>query len=173
MKFQQIIFALNRIIQVLISLEYTLFNIIPKSLVTLQFLKFLIVQIKAYIQGFQMRYQSFLGHWYPNSYSWFSDSMDILFVLITTVHKDFHKHVCSYIRSFVCQSVLPKTSNLLDKSVHSWKSNLYCVLFCKFRLSKMTSIRTNKLQKSDTTSEDQLFMTRNFVLGPEKILPST
>ena len=86
MKFQQIIFALSRIIQVLISFEYTLFNIIPKSLVTLQFLKFLIVQIKAYIQGFQMRYQSFLGHWYPNSYSWFSDSMDILFVLITTVH---------------------------------------------------------------------------------------
>ena len=83
MKFQQIIFALNRIIQVLISLEYTLFNVIPKSLV--QFLKFLIVQIKAYIQGFQMRYQSFLGHWYPNSYSWFSNSMDIPFVLITTV----------------------------------------------------------------------------------------
>ena len=88
MKFQQIIFALNRIIQVLISLEFTLLNIIPKSLVTLQFLKFLIVQIKAYIQGFQMRYQSFLGHWYPNSYSWFSDSMNILFVLITTVHKN-------------------------------------------------------------------------------------
>ena len=91
MKFQQIIFALNRIIQVLISLEYTLFNIIPKSLVTLQFLKFLIVQIKAYIQGFQMRYQSFLGHWYPNSYSWFSDSMDILFVLITTVRSNCSK----------------------------------------------------------------------------------
>ena len=86
MKFQQIIFALSRIIQVLISLEYTLFNIIPKSLVTLQFLKFLIVQIKAYIQGFQMRYQSFLGHWYPNSYSWVSGSMDIPFVLITTVY---------------------------------------------------------------------------------------
>ena len=84
MKFQQIIFALSRIIQVLISLEYDLFNIIPKSLVTLQFLIF---QIKAYIQGFQMRYQSFLGHWYPNSYSWFSDSMDILFVLITTVQQ--------------------------------------------------------------------------------------
>ena len=82
MKFQQIIFALSRIIQVLVSLVYTLFNIIPKSLVTLQFLIF---QIKAYIQGFQMRYQSFLGHWYPNSYSWFSDSMNILFVLITTV----------------------------------------------------------------------------------------
>ena len=49
MKFQQIIFALSRIIQVLISLEYTLFNIIPKSLVTLQFLKVLIFQIKAYI----------------------------------------------------------------------------------------------------------------------------
>ena len=63
MKFQQIIFALSRIIQVLISLEYTLFNIIPKSLVTLQFFKVLIFQIKAYIQGFQMRYQSFLGHW--------------------------------------------------------------------------------------------------------------
>ena len=31
MKFQQIIFALNKIIQVLISLEYTLFNGIPKS----------------------------------------------------------------------------------------------------------------------------------------------
>ena len=41
MKFQQIILALNRIIQVLISLEYNLFNIIPKRLVTLQFLKFL------------------------------------------------------------------------------------------------------------------------------------
>ena len=88
MKFQQIIFALNRIIQVLISLEFTLLNIIPKSLVTLQFLKFLIVQIKAYIQGFEMSYQSFLGHWYPNSYSWFSDSMDILFVPITTVTLD-------------------------------------------------------------------------------------
>ena len=49
MKFQQIIFALSKIIQVLISLKYTLFNIIPKSLVTLQFLKFLIIQIKAYI----------------------------------------------------------------------------------------------------------------------------
>ena len=62
MKFQQIIFALCRIIQVLISFEYTLFIIIPKSLVTLQFLRVLIFQIKAYIQGFQMRYQSFLGH---------------------------------------------------------------------------------------------------------------
>ena len=90
MKFQQIIFALNRIIQVLISLEFTLLNIIPKSLVTLQFLKFLIVQIKAYIQGFQMRYQSFLGHWYPNSYSWFSHYMDILFVLITPVQYCFN-----------------------------------------------------------------------------------
>ena len=69
MKFQQIIFALNRIIQVLVSLEFTPLNIIPKSLVSLQFLKFLIVQIKAYIHGFQMRYQSFLGNWYPNSYN--------------------------------------------------------------------------------------------------------
>ena len=85
MKFQPIIIALNRIFQALISLEYTLFNVIPKSLVTLQILKFLIVQIKTYIQGFQMRYQSFLGHWYPNSYSQFSDSMDILFVLIAAV----------------------------------------------------------------------------------------
>ena len=73
MKFQQIIFALIRIVQILISLKFTLLNIIPKSLVTLQFLKFLIFQIKAYIQGFQMRYQSFLGHGYPKSYSWFSD----------------------------------------------------------------------------------------------------
>ena len=71
MKFEQIIFALNRIIQVLISLEYTLFNVIPKSLVTLQFFEVFDSEIKAYIQaqGFQMRYQSFLGHWYPNSYS--------------------------------------------------------------------------------------------------------
>ena len=85
MKFQQIIFALSRIIQVLISLEYTLFNIIPKSLVTLQFLKYLIFQSKAYIQGFQMRYQSFLGHGYSKSNSLFSDFMDIPFVLIATV----------------------------------------------------------------------------------------
>ena len=49
MKFRQIIFALYRIIQALISLEYTIFNVIPKSLATLQFLNFLIVQIKAYI----------------------------------------------------------------------------------------------------------------------------
>ena len=67
MKFEQIIFALSKIIQVSISLEFTLLNIIPKSLVTLQVLKFLIVQIKAYIQGFQMSYQSLFGHWYPNS----------------------------------------------------------------------------------------------------------
>ena len=89
MKFQQIIFALSRIIQVLISLEYTFFNIIPKSLVTLQFLIF---QIKAYIQGFQMRYQSFLGHGYPKNNSWFSDVMDIPFVLITTVEEKSHLH---------------------------------------------------------------------------------
>ncbi len=56
MKFQQIIFAHIRIIQILISLKLTLLNIIPKSLVTLQVLKFWIVQIKAYIRGFQMRY---------------------------------------------------------------------------------------------------------------------
>ena len=92
MKFQQIIFALIRIIQILISLKFTLLNIIPKSLVTLQFLKLLIFQIKAYIQGFQMRYQSFLGHWYPNSYSWFSDSIDIPFVLITTVVRMLGHH---------------------------------------------------------------------------------
>ena len=69
-------------------------NIIPKRLLTLQFWKCLISQIKACIQDFQMRYQSFLGHWYPNSYSWFSDSIDILFVLITTVQGqiDFLKH---------------------------------------------------------------------------------
>ena len=85
MKFQQIIFAVSRIIQVLNSLEYTLSNIIPKSLVTLDFLKFLIVQIKAYIQGFQMRYQSFLGQGYSKRNSWFSDFMDIPFVLIATV----------------------------------------------------------------------------------------
>ena len=59
MKFQHIIFALSRIIQVLISLEYTLFNIIPKNQVILQFLKYLIFQIKAYIQGFQMRFNHF------------------------------------------------------------------------------------------------------------------
>ena len=33
--------------------------------------------------SFQMRYKSFLGHGYPNS--WFSNSMDIPFILITTV----------------------------------------------------------------------------------------
>ena len=80
MKFQQIIFAHSRIIQVLISFKHITFDIIPKSLVTLQFLKYLIFQIKAYIQGFQMRYQSLLGHCYPKSYSWFSDFMDIPFV---------------------------------------------------------------------------------------------
>ena len=116
MKFQQIIFALNRIIQVLISLEYTLFNIIPKSLVTLQFLKFLIVQIKAYIQGFQMRYQSFLGHWYPNSYSWFSDSIDIPFVLITTVY---------YIAAFLHSSKYYST--IADVFVVPLFSDLYWV----------------------------------------------
>ena len=42
------------------SLGVPLSKIIPKSLVTLQFLKCLIVQIKAYIQGFQMMYKPFL-----------------------------------------------------------------------------------------------------------------
>ena len=51
MKFHQIISAHSRIIQVLISFEHTTFDIIPKSLVTLQFLKF---QMKAYIQSFQI-----------------------------------------------------------------------------------------------------------------------
>ena len=88
MKFHQIISAHSRIIQVLISFEHTTFDIIPKSLVTLQFLKFLTFQKKAYIQGFQMRYryQPFFGHWYPKSNSLFCDFMDVLFVLITTVH---------------------------------------------------------------------------------------
>ena len=136
MKFQQIIFALIRIIQVLISLKYTLLNIIPKSLVTLQFLKFLIFQIKAYIQGFQMRYQSFLGHWYPNSYSWFSDSIDILFVPITTVvfmpdaMTYFREYIGAFnVRSFAaycCKSWLQKQSIFLVFAWHvanAWGSN--------------------------------------------------
>ena len=69
MKFQQIIFALSRIIQVSISFEHTTLNIIPKRLETFQFLKYLIFQIKAYIQGIQLRYQSFLGQGYPKSNS--------------------------------------------------------------------------------------------------------
>ena len=48
-------------------------NIIPKSPVTLHFLKCLKSQIKAHIKGFKMRYKSFLGHWYPKRNSWFSD----------------------------------------------------------------------------------------------------
>ena len=131
MKFQQIIFALNRIIQVLISLEYTLFNIIPKSLVTLQFLKFLIVQIKAYIQGFQMRYQSFLGHWYPNSYSWFSDSIDIPFVLITTVYVSKHCNTMHLDKGdsdgYWWQKVPRHPKNGLDCSYNCWGGLFTCL----------------------------------------------
>ena len=61
MKFQQIIFALIRIIQVLISSECASFNIIPKNLVTLQLLKCLAFQINAYIQGFQMSFNLIFG----------------------------------------------------------------------------------------------------------------
>ena len=43
------------------TLMAPLSNIIPKSLVTLHFLKSLMFQIKAHIQGFQMRYQSFFN----------------------------------------------------------------------------------------------------------------
>ena len=113
MKFQHIIFALDRIIQVLISLEYFLFNAIPESLVTLQFLKSLIVQIKAYIHDFQMRYQSFLVHWYPNSYSCFSDSIDIPFVLISTVYlKGGHYYKIDLYFAFV---VVIKRGRLIEK----------------------------------------------------------
>ena len=41
------------------------------------------------------------------------------------------------------------------------KRNFYDVLFCKFKLSEMASVKQNKNKKLDITSEDQLFMTRN------------
>ena len=138
MKFQQIIFALNRIIQVLISLEFTLLNIIPKSLVTLQFLKFLIVQIKAYIQGFQMSYQSFLGHWYPNSYSWFSDCKDIPFVLITTVQKSNKHHLESNLFTVLKVTVVTRTNGM-------WKSTN--------RKTSCSALDTNDPKMNDTSFE--------------------
>ena len=128
MKFQQIIFALIRIIQILISLKFTLLNIIPKSLVTLQFLKFLIVQIKAYIQGFHMRYQSFLSHWYPNSYSWFSDSMDIPFVLLTTVHffNSINGFISSVARVILHHNISWNLISILDCAQPTMIGDGYC-----------------------------------------------
>ena len=49
-------FLNNQVLLALFFQGVPLSNIIPKSLVTLWFLKCLIFQIKAYIQGFQMRY---------------------------------------------------------------------------------------------------------------------
>ena len=69
MKCHQIISAHSRIIQVLISFEHTTFNIIPKSLVTLQFLK---LHQGQPISGYELKaYEviniwhigSFFGHW--------------------------------------------------------------------------------------------------------------
>ena len=45
------------------------------------------------------------------------------------------------------------------------KRNFCHVLFCKSSISKMASIKEKKLV---TTSEDQLFRIRKFVLGPRK-----
>ena len=38
-------------------------------------------------------------------------------------------------------------ANMLDKCVKSQKEILYIVLFCKIKLSKMASIKTNKIKK--------------------------
>ena len=87
------IFWMNRPTMSPFTLKAPLSNIIPKSLVTLHFLKSLMFQIKAHIYGFQMKYQSFLNPKFWLSNSWFSNFMQygVQFVFSTTVQFAFLK----------------------------------------------------------------------------------
>ena len=48
--------------------------------------------------------------------------------------------------------------------------NLLIVLFCKVNLSKMESIKTNKITKTDGTILIQFFIIYNYAFGPVEIL---
>ena len=56
-----------------------------------------------------------------------------------------------------------------DKCVKSQKKILYIVIFCKVKLSKMASIKSNKIKKTNSTFLIQIFMIYNFAFGPVEI----
>ena len=51
-------------------------------------------------------------------------------------------NITKYVSKFLIYS-----ANILDKCVNSQKKILYIVLFCKVKLCKMASIKTNKIKK--------------------------
>ena len=57
-------------------------------------------------------------------------------------------------------------SNLLDKSVEEW--NFYGVLFCKFKLNKMASIKTNKNKNLTPLLKTNFSWLETLSLGPKR-----
>ena len=52
---------------------------------------------------------------------------------------------------------------MLGESVETLKKIFTDVLFCKVKLSKMASTKTNKIKKTDTSFDEQLFGIQNFI----------
>ena len=140
-------FLNNYIFHAPFSQKVPLSNIIPKSLLTLQFLKCLISQNKAYIQGFQMMYQSFLSHWYPKRYSWFSDLQISTFHLFWQplyLAKRFEKANIKYVCTYVLRLFNQKTfQNFKEPSRNSMLVNdlliMHQQILLKFTFCKISS----------------------------------
>ena len=58
---------------------------------------------------------------------------------------------------------------ILETDIQQKKILFYDVLFCKSSLSKVASIKTNKIKKTDTTFDNQLFMIKNIVPWLNKV----
>ena len=105
------------------SQEVLLSNIIPKSVVTLHFLKCLIFQITAYIQGFQMRYKSFFSMINLNFLQWRNNQQDFFFFVDTVVIRTNRMWKCTN-RKTSCSSLDTNDPKMIDISFESPKCRL-------------------------------------------------
>ena len=61
---------------------------------------------------------------------------------------------------------------MLDKSVENQKKILYDGLFCKSRLSKMASTKTNKIEKRTPLPKTNFLRYTTLLLGPKRFVHS-
>ena len=61
---------------------------------------------------------------------------------------------------------------MFDESVETRKKNLYNVLFCKFKLCKMASTKTNKIKKQTPLFYTNFLSYTTLLFGPKRLLHS-
>ena len=61
---------------------------------------------------------------------------------------------------------------MLDKCVKSQRKNFYIVLFCKVKLNKMASIKTNKIEKQTPLPKTNFLRYATLLLRPKRFVHS-